>query len=186
MTAAPGQTVGPFFHIGLPYPGGNDLVPPARAGALRLHGRVLDGDGVPVPDAMIELWQADPDGKVCRVPGSIRRDGWTFTGFGRVAIDLDGHYWFSTLESGAIQPGRPPFFALTVFARGLMHRLHTRAYLPLDDDASDPFLVRQGDRAATLVSRADERGYVFDIRLQGDGETVFLDHLVHGAETEET
>jgi protocatechuate 3,4-dioxygenase alpha subunit len=181
MSAAPGQTVGPFFHIGLPYPGGNELVPPGRPGAIRLHGRVLDGDGVPVPDALIEIWQADPDGKVCRAPGSIRRDGWTFTGFGRASTDPDGHYWFSTLEPGATQPGRPPFFAVTVFARGLLDRLFTRAYLP-DPEVfgPDPLLdAIDSDRRGSLIATRDERGLVFDIHLQGPRETVFLSFPKH-------
>jgi protocatechuate 3,4-dioxygenase alpha subunit len=181
VSAAPGQTVGPFFHLGLPYEGGNDLVPPGRAGAIRLHGRVLDGDGVAVPDAMIEIWQADPDGKVCRVPGSLRRDGWTFTGFGRAATDADGHYWFSTVEPGETQPGRPPFFAVTVFARGLLDRLFTRAYLPdTDVYGADPLLEAVAPaRRHTLVATRDEQGLVFDIHLQGPRETVFLSFPKH-------
>jgi len=181
MTAAPGQTVGPFFHLGLPYDGGNELVPPGRAGAIRLHGRVLDGDGVPVPDAMIEIWQADPDGKVCRVPGSIRRDGWTFTGFGRAATDPDGHYWFTTLEPGPTQEGRPPFFAVTVFARGLLDRLFTRAYLP-DPELFGPDPLLDGvdeARRHTLITSRDDTGLQFDIHLQGRRETVFLSFPKH-------
>jgi protocatechuate 3,4-dioxygenase alpha subunit len=176
MTATPGQTVGPFFHLGLPYAGGNDLVPPGHPDAIRLYGRVLDGDGVGVPDALIELWQAGPDGRVPRKSGSMHRDGWTFTGFGRAATDPDGHYWFITLEPGATDPGRPAFFAVTVLARGLLDRLFTRAYLPeaevLEDD---PFLAAlPDDRRATLITTREERGLRFDIRLQGAGETVFL------------
>ena len=181
MTAAPGQTVGPFFHLGLPYDGGNELVRPGRADAIRLHGRVLDGDGVPVPDAMIEIWQADPDGKVCREPGSIRRDGWTFTGFGRAATDPDGHYWFTTLEPGATHEGRPPFFAVTVFARGLLDRLFTRAYLP-DPElfGPDPLLDGLGEeRRHTLITSRDDTGLRFDIHLQGRRETVFLSFPKH-------
>ena len=117
MNPSPGQTVGPFFHIGLPIDGGNEVVPPSNPDAIRLHGRVLDGEGSPVPDAVIEIWQTGPDGKVVREPGSIRRDGWTFTGWGRAATDPDGHYWFSTLEPGPVEPGRPPFFAVTVLDR---------------------------------------------------------------------
>lgn len=178
MSAAPGQTVGPFFHLGLPYPGGNELVPPARPEAVRLHGRVLDGDGAPVPDALIELWQAGPGGEVVRAPGSLRRDGWTFTGWGRAATDPDGHYWFSTLEPGATAAGRPPFFAVTVFARGLLDRLFTRAYLPEADlFGADPLLAAlPPERAATLVATREPAGLLFDIRLQGAGETVFLSY----------
>ncbi|NMO51702.1 protocatechuate 3,4-dioxygenase subunit alpha [Actinoplanes sp. TBRC 11911] len=173
---APGQTVGPFFHLGLPYAGGPDLVPPGHPDAIRLHGRVLDGDGIGVPDALLELWQAGPDGNVPQSAGSIHRDGWTFTGFGRAATDADGHYTFTTVEPAATDPGRPAFFAVTVFARGLLDRLFTRAYPPaaevLEDD---PFLsALPAGRRATLITTREDRGLRFDIRLQGDGETVFL------------
>jgi protocatechuate 3,4-dioxygenase, alpha subunit len=166
MTSAPGQTVGPFFHLGLAYEGSNVLVPPSDPAAIRLHGVVLDGEGQPVPDALIEIWQTGPDGAVIREPGSLRRDGFTFTGFGRAQTDADGHYWFSTLE-----PAR--FFAVTVFARGLLDRLFTRAYLP--ESAGDPFLSGVSpERRATLVAVREPRGLRFDLRLQGESETVFL------------
>jgi protocatechuate 3,4-dioxygenase, alpha subunit len=172
----PGQTVGPFFHLGLPTEHGNELVPPADPDAIRLHGHVLDGAGVPVPDAVIEIWQADPDGRVVREAGSLSRDGWTFTGWGRAVTDPDGHYWFSTLEPGPTEAGRPPFFAVTVFARGLLDRLFTRAYLPGPDlFGADPLLAALPPaRQATLVAVREARGLRFDIRLQGDDETVFL------------
>jgi protocatechuate 3,4-dioxygenase alpha subunit len=175
--STPGQTVGPFFHFGLVHPGGAELVPPGRAGAIRLHGRVLDGHGDPVPDALLELWQPDPDGNVVRTGGSLRRDGWTFTGWGRAATDTTGHYSFSTLRPGATTPGRPAFFAFTVFARGLTDRLFTRAYLPVEERllTTDPLLAGlDPDRRATLICAPDAQGFVFDVRLQGDRETVFL------------
>ncbi|GIF12671.1 protocatechuate 3,4-dioxygenase subunit alpha [Actinoplanes teichomyceticus] len=175
--AVPGQTVGPFFHLGLQYPAMNELVPPAHPRAVRLHGRVTDGSGGPVPDAVIEIWQADGQGHIVRQPGSLRRDGWTFTGWGRAATDPDGHYQFATLEPGPTQPGRPAFFAVTVFARGLLDRLFTRAYLPDDADAlaADPLLsALDPARRATLITERVDRGLVFDIHLQGAAETVFL------------
>lgn len=178
LAPTPGQTVGPFFGYALPFDGGAELVPPGHPRAVRLHGTVYDGAGAPVPDALLELWQADEQGSVPQAEGSRARDGWTFTGFGRAPADAIGHYSFSTLRPGATEPGRAPFFAVTVFARGLMHRLLTRAYLPLDDAAAaaDPLLATlPDDRRATLVARPDEHGFVFDIRLQGPGETVFLD-----------
>jgi protocatechuate 3,4-dioxygenase, alpha subunit len=162
----PGQTVGPFFHYALPYAGDSVLVPPGVAGSIRLHGTVYDGAGAPVPDALLELWQTDANGNVVQQPGSLRRDGFTFTGFGRCATDGAGHYSFSTVVPGA------PFFAVAVFARGLLHRLLTRAYLP---GASDAFLEGlDAERRSTLVATADETGLVFDVRLQGERETVFL------------
>ncbi|MDI6097007.1 protocatechuate 3,4-dioxygenase subunit alpha [Actinoplanes sp. NEAU-A12] len=177
MSAVPGQTVGPFFHLGLEYPGMNELVVPGHPRAVRLHGHVYDGDGAPVPDAVLEIWQADPQGHIPRQPGSLRRDGWTFTGWGRAATEPDGHYQFTTLEPGATEPGKAPFFAVTVFARGLMDRLFTRAYLPGDDGAlaADALLSAVGpDRRGTLIATREPDGLVFDVRLQGDGETVFL------------
>jgi protocatechuate 3,4-dioxygenase, alpha subunit len=177
VTTTPGQTVGPFFHGALPYPGDSDLVPPGHRDAIRLHGTVLDGDAQPVPDALLELWQPDPDGRIVRRGGSLRRDGWTFTGWGRAATDALGRYRFSTLRPGPTEPGRAPFFAVTVFARGLTDRLFTRAYLPGDPAqlAGDPLLsALDPDRRATLVGTADEQGMIFDVRLQGERETVFL------------
>jgi protocatechuate 3,4-dioxygenase alpha subunit len=139
---------------------------------------VRDGAGDPVPDALVEIWQADEQGVVPSVEGSLARDGWTFTGFGRAATDATGRYCFTTVRPGASQPGRPPFIAVTVFARGLLHRLQTRAYLPLDEPAAaaDPVLsALPVDRRQTLVAQVDEHGLVFDIHLQGPLETVFLD-----------
>jgi len=173
----PGQTVGPFFGFALPYPGDADLVPPGSPGAVQLTGLVLDGAGEPVPDALVEIWQPDPQGSVPQVPASLHRDGWTFTGFGRCATDGTGRYSFTTLRPGPTAPGRRPFFAVTVFARGLLDRLFTRAYLPAPEAelAADPFLSGvPAARRATLVARADGGRLEFDIRLQGTGETVFL------------
>jgi protocatechuate 3,4-dioxygenase, alpha subunit len=176
LVPTPGQTVGPFFGFALPYPGDADLVPRGHPGAVRLFGRVLDGAGQPVPDALLELWQAGPDGAAVREPGSLRRNGWTFTGWGRAATDNGGGYSFTTLRPGAPQ-GSAPFLALTVFARGLLDRLLTRVYLP-DDEAllrADPLLsALPPQRRSTLVARAEPAGWRFDVVLQGPGETVFL------------
>lgn len=181
LTPTPGQTVGPFFHTALPYPGDSELVPPGRADAVRLHGQVLDGAGSPVPDALIELWQADAAGQICREPGSLRRDGFTFTGWGRAATDGAGHYSFSTVLPGQVSPGSAPFFALTIFARGLLNRLFTRAYLPADVALeSDPLLSSLPEASRhTLLAVEDELGHRFDVRLQGEDETVFLRHRQH-------
>ena len=179
LLATPGQTIGPFFGFALPYEGDGDLVPPGRADAVRLHGTVYDGAGAPVPDALVELWQTDATGAVSREPGSLRRDGFTFTGWGRAATDGAGHYSFTTLIPGAAAGRGAPFFAVTVFARGLLDRLLNRAYLPGDDAAlaADPLLsALEPGRRGTLVAAADEHGYRFDVHLQGDDETVFLRH----------
>ncbi|MCW2835015.1 MAG: pcaG [Nocardioides sp.] len=175
LAPTPGQTVGPFFHYGLPYDGDRNLVPPGSTGSIALHGVVLDGAGVAVPDALIEVWQARPDGTVSREAGSIRRDGWAFTGFGRTSTGRDGRYVFSTLEPGPTEPARPAFWAITVFARGLLDGLFTRAYIPGPDIDIDPFLASlPHERRATMLAQPGDRGYRFDIRLQGQDETVFL------------
>lgn len=167
----PGQTVGPFFHDALPYDGGRELVAPATPGAVRLHGTVRDGHGDPVPDALLELRQADAAGRVPRVEGSLRRDG-RFTGWGRAATDAAGRYHFATVEPAGIDGGAA-FFALTVFARGLTDRLFTRAYLPGEHDAFLDGLPEE-ERRSLQVVRADDGSLEFDVRLQGEGETVFL------------
>ena len=177
LSPTPGQTVGPFYGYALPYDGGEELVRPSHPDAIRLHGTVYDGAGDPVPDALIEIWQADGDGVVPSAEGSLHRDGWTFTGWGRAAVDPGGRYSFTTVRPGATEDGRAPFFAVTVFARGLLNRLFTRIYLPDDQSAlaQDAFLASVPEaRRGTLVATADPQGYVFDVRLQGEGETVFL------------
>jgi len=172
LAPTPGQTVGPFFGYALPFPDDEHLVPPGTPGAVRLHGTVYDGHGDPVPDAILELWQTDAAGEVVQRPGSLRRDGWTFTGFGRASTDRAGHYSFTTVVP------RAPFFAVAVFARGLLNRLFTRAYLP--EAADDPFLARLDvDRRSTLLTTEDETGLVFDVHLQGERETVFLAYPRH-------
>ena len=179
LVATPGQTIGPFFGCALPFVGGDLLVPASHPGAVRLRGTVLDGRGEPVPDALVEIWQAGADGSAPRAEGSLRRDPFEFTGFGRTPVDPAGRFSFTTVVPGPSAPGRAPFVAVTVFARGLLDRLLTRAYLPVDEAAlaSDPFLAGlPEDRRRTLVATRDEHGFVFDVRLQGEDETVFLTH----------
>lgn len=174
----PGQTIGPFYGQALPYDGDSELVPSGRADAIRLHGDVLDGAGAPIPDAMVEIWQADATGAIPQVGGSIARDGWTFTGWGRCETDATGHYSFSTVVPGQTEDGTAPFFAVAVFARGLLDRLFTRIYLPDHEaNASDVLLASlPEDERATLIAERDAQGLRFDIRLQGERETVFLTH----------
>jgi protocatechuate 3,4-dioxygenase alpha subunit len=185
MSTTPSQTVGPFYGYALPFPKGGEIAPAGHPDAVTVHGYVYDGAGAPVPDALIEIWQPAPDGSRRGAPGSLRRDPVTgavigrgdvgFTGFGRVGTDADGHYELRTLP-----PGGVPYLSLIVFARGLLHHLHTRIYLPgLTDTAADPLLAGlEPERRATLLAVPHgERLHRFDIRLQGDGEheeTVFL------------
>ncbi|MGB6205558.1 protocatechuate 3,4-dioxygenase subunit alpha [Mycobacterium sp.] len=174
LACTPGQTVGPFFYCALPYAGDNQLVGDAQPGAIRLHGTVYDGAGDAVPDALIELWQRGADGRIVRQEGSLRRGGQSFTGWGRCATDAAGHYSFTTLAPGA-PVGEAAFFAIAVFARGLLNRVFTRAYLPdADLDADRLLSALDADRRQTLICAAEKGGYRFDIHLQGRSETVFL------------
>ena len=112
------QTVGPFFRDGLVYPGDRDLVPPGSPGSVRLDGRVLDGAGEPMPDALIEIWQPGPDGAIVSETGSRGRRPGSFTGFGRCETDPDGWYAFTTLEPAPLRPGAPAFFAVAGLRAG--------------------------------------------------------------------
>ncbi len=175
-TATPGQTVGPFFGFALPFDRGNELVSPGSHDAIRLHGTVTDGAGAPVPDALLEIWQPDNDGAVPTATGSLLREDRAFTGWGRAETDAHGHYHFTTVKPGALQQSTP-FIAVTVFARGLLNRLFTRAYLPGDQLHADRLLSSlPDDRRHTLIAVTDEHGFRFDIRLQGPDETVFLQY----------
>ncbi len=180
LTATPGQTVGPFFHDALPYERGHELVPPTTPGAVRLHGTVYDGSGAPVPDALLEIRQAGPDGGIPVAESSLRRDGTVFTGWGRAATDAAGRYSFTTVEPRV--PGGAPFFSVLVLARGLLNRLFTRAYLPGPAAETSPFLAGLApDRRATLLATREHDGSLrFDVHLQGDRETVFLTFPGHG------
>jgi protocatechuate 3,4-dioxygenase, alpha subunit len=167
----PSQTVGPFFGFGLPWPEGPYVVPPGTPGAIRLHGRLIDGGGDPVPDGLVETWQADAEG---RYPDG---DG-PFRGFGRCPTDADGAWEIHTLKPGAVG-NQAPHVAVHVFARGLLMHLATRIYFADEPEANaaDPVLTGlPGDaERATLLARPENGGYRLDIRLQGDGETVFFD-----------
>jgi protocatechuate 3,4-dioxygenase alpha subunit len=165
----PSQTVGPFFAIGLPFPAGPHATVEGTPGAIWLRGRVFDGAGEPVPDALIETWQTDP-------PSDPE-----FRGFTRCGTDAGGRYAILTRKPGPV-PGRDggsqaPHLDMSVFARGLLDRVVTRVYFA-DEPANetDPVLALVTDPAdrATLIATASDDGYTFDIRLQGEGETVFL------------
>ena len=177
LTATPGQTIGPFFAYGTEFPGMREIAFPNSLGAIVLGGTVLDGVGAPVPDCMIEIFGADTDGSVPGARGTLRRDGHTFTGFGRAFTDDDGHYEFWTRNPGSTD-GRAPFFAAIVFARGLPDKLHTRIYLPDDAArlAADPLLSElDPDERTTLIARRSTDGHLHhDLRLQGEQETIFL------------
>jgi protocatechuate 3,4-dioxygenase alpha subunit len=153
----PSQTVGPFFSIGL---SGVDAVALGTPGAVRLHGTVLDGAGDVVPDAIVETWQTVP-----------------VAGFGRSLCDGEGRWSVLTLKPGSVD-GQAPHVDVSVFARGLLHRVVTRIYFADEPgaNATDPVLAGIADERAraTLLARPDGDGYRFDIHLQGDDETVFF------------
>ncbi|MGN6036309.1 protocatechuate 3,4-dioxygenase subunit alpha [Brevibacterium casei] len=178
LTPTPGQTVGPFYGYALPFPGDRELVPPGSSRAVELHGVVYDGAGDPVPDAILEIWQPDETGTVVLRTGSLRRDGFTFTGFGRCAADPEGRFSFSTVEPGPTEAGRARFISVVVFARGLLNRLFTRVYLPEDTEAhaTDPLLssLESAERQRLIAVREADGSLRFDIRLQGEDETPFL------------
>ncbi|MEV5782645.1 protocatechuate 3,4-dioxygenase subunit alpha [Streptomyces sp. NPDC052287] len=181
LLPTPSHTIGPFYGHALPFPGGEQVAPPGHPDTITVHGYVSDGAGSPVPDALLDFWQAAPDGSLAGAPGSMRRDPSTggflgrdrvgFTGFGRVGTDADGHWALRTLPPGN---AGLPYLGVCVFARGLTHHLFTRAYLT---DGADPLLDSlPADRRATLIAaKGPDRTYRFDIRLQGEGETVFLE-----------
>jgi protocatechuate 3,4-dioxygenase alpha subunit len=181
------QTVGPFFHLGLDRPEWADLTRDHPSGEhIVIEGRVVDGDGAPVPDAVIEVWQANAAGRYNH-PEDDRADkplDPRFRGFGRVATDAEGRFRITTIRPGPV-PGRgnalqAPHLTLAIFARGLLRHLYTRLYFADEPtNANDPLLSSIEDQAArgTLLARRTEgtATYVFDVVLQGENETVFLD-----------
>jgi protocatechuate 3,4-dioxygenase alpha subunit len=187
LTATPSQTVGPFFHFGLAANArlGSLVRADTKGERLRLRIRVLDGDGAPVPDALVELWQADADGVYTRPenPASLLTPD-RFCGFGRLGTDNDGACVFETIRPGQVNDssGNPQASHINVclFARGLLRQLYTRIYF-----AGDPDLERDAvlalvpaHRRETLLAKPDQvraETWSFDIRLQGAGETVFFD-----------
>jgi len=179
LIATPGQTVGPFYGYALPYEKDRELLAPGALDSIRLQGTVYDGAGHPIPDAILEIWQPDSEGNIVSRTGSLVRDGYTFTGWGRCAVGNSGVYTFTTVNPGPTKPGAAAFISVAVFARGLMNRLFTRIYLPENEEAlaKDPLLSSlDPERRKTLIARRDaDGGLTFDIRLQGEGETVFLD-----------
>lgn len=185
LGSTPSQTIGPFFAILLPL-GSSELVPPGTAGAIRIKGRVFDGLGAPVTDAMLETWHAAPSGRYAH-PEDRREDVKAapagFQGFGRCMTDSSGRFALLTLKPGPL-PGtderlQAPHINVSVFARGLLKRLVTRIYF--DDEpranASDPVLAAIADPAirSTLIASSETGGtYRFDLHLQGEKETAFF------------
>jgi protocatechuate 3,4-dioxygenase alpha subunit len=181
--STPSQTVGPYFAIALPWAAGPYAVAADTPGAIRITGVVYDGHGDPVPDSLIETWQADPEGRFADLHGhggESELEG--FRGFARCGYeDGDGSYEVVTVKPGRV-PGpagtlQAPHIDVSVFARGLLHRCVTRIYFADEHqaNATDPVLRSvPADRRDTLLAQPTDDGYRFDIRLQGPGETVFF------------
>ena len=181
--ATPSQTVGPYFALGLPWERGPVVVPADTPGAIRVRGTVFDGRGEPVPDSLLETWQADPEGRFADMHGfggPSRLSG--FRGFARCgAEDGDGSFEIVTVKPGPVPwPGggqQAPHIDVSVFARGMLQRCVTRIYFAdeAEANAADPVLATVApDRRGTLLAEPIDGGYRFDIHLQGEDETVFF------------
>jgi protocatechuate 3,4-dioxygenase alpha subunit len=198
----PSQTVGPFFAYGLTPKGrcqwdpngsyswkntveSNLVTPDASGTRIRIEGAVLDGDGLPINDAMIEIWQADAQGRYAHARGEKPRPNAKFTGFGRSATDKQGVYGFDTIKPGSVAgpEGKPqaPHIVVCIFSRGMLRQVYTRLYFSDEAaNATDPILqMVPEDRRGTLIAHkqpgSGPAAYRFDIRVQGENETVFFD-----------
>jgi protocatechuate 3,4-dioxygenase alpha subunit len=198
----PSQTVGPFFAYGLTPVGrnkwdpngtyswketvGDNLITPDVTGQkIRIEGRITDGDGLPINDAMLEIWQADARGRYAHARGEQLRPNAKFTGFGRSATDKDGVFSFDTVKPGAVAGpnGKPqaPHVVFCIFSRGMLRQVYTRLYFSDEAaNATDQVLnLVPADRRGTLIAHKQPGEgvslYRFDIRVQGDNETVFFD-----------
>ncbi len=157
MGPTPSQTVGPFFSFALPFPDGASAADPGVPGALRIEGQLLDGAGEPVPDGLLEAWSGQQ--------------------FARCGTDPEGLFHFLVRRPAPGPNGQAPHLDVTVFARGLLRHLVTRVYFPDEGpaNAADPVLqLVDPDRRHTLIARAEDGALRFDVRLQGEEETVFF------------
>jgi protocatechuate 3,4-dioxygenase alpha subunit len=189
----PSQTVGPFFAYGLTPAGQyewndaftNNLVTPDATGErIRIEGKVFDGDGKAVPDCMLEIWQADAQGRFADPQDDRALPNSKFRGFGRCGTGAIGEYAFDTIKPGSVPDpdGKPqaPHILVAIFARGMLLQNYTRIYFDTEAaNAADPVLALvPAERRATLIAKrapGDNAVYHFDIHLQGDHETVFFD-----------
>jgi len=186
LPVTPSQTVGPFLRLGLDWLNTADLADPNNHGeVVTIAGRVLDADGNPVPDALIEIWQADAQGQYPE-RGALSADSaaTNFMGFGRVPTDDNGTFRFRTIKPGRVPAPdgtlQAPHIVITIFMRGLLRHLVSRIYFP-DEPANDDDLVLKlvpAERRRTLIARRAEAGestLTWNVVLQGVDETVFFD-----------
>ena len=187
LKQTPSQTAGPFFHYcltpeqsryafkGLATPAMADVSVPGTP--IEVEGMIFDGQGNPMADALIEVWQADSMGRYAH-PADSRSSNAAFAGFGRCATDGNGKFVMSTIKPGAVGDGQAPHLTLILFTRGGQNHLYSRVYF--DDEAAanahDPVLATvPDDRRQTLIASRVDGGYRHVIRVQGDAETVFFD-----------
>lgn len=179
-TPTPSQTVGPFFDKGLIWPDGGTVLFAGGGERITLMGRVTDGNGAPVIDALFETWQADAAGTL-----PAGGEGERPYGYARVSTDADGRYAIDTIVPGAFKGPNgetyAPQLSVLIFARGLLKAVQTRVFLaPLDALKDDPLAraINDPERLRTLVATRDAGNptlYRWDVRLRGDGETVFIE-----------
>jgi protocatechuate 3,4-dioxygenase alpha subunit len=186
LQATTWQTVGPFFSIGFTWLYRDNLAGPGVSGErVEIAGRILDGDGNPVPDGIVEIWQADSRGKYADPDDPQDKSAEAgFSGYGRVPTDDDGRFRFTTIKPGRV-PGpdgklQAPHLAVSVFTRGLLRRLITRIYFPDEPSNAEDFalsLVEPRRRETLIAKKVDGRAGMleWDVKLQGERETVFFD-----------
>jgi protocatechuate 3,4-dioxygenase alpha subunit len=186
LAATTSQTVGPYFQIGMQWYYPDNLAPEGVSGErVAIQGRVLDGDGVPVPDAVLEIWQANAQGKYAHAEDTQSKPlESAFNGYGRVPTDNEGRFCFTTIKPGPV-PGpegkdQAPHLLVSVFMRGLLTRLVTRVYFPNDTRNADDYILNlvEPERRSTLIAKTvgDRAGVlVWDVVLQGEKETVFFE-----------
>jgi protocatechuate 3,4-dioxygenase, alpha subunit len=186
LRATTSQTVGPFFKIGLDWLNRDDLVGPGVSGErFTIEGTVLDGDSKPVPDALLEIWQANSHGKYAHPEDTQKKTVEPgFTGYGRIPTDDQGRFRFTTIKPGPV-PGpdgksQAPHIVVSVFARGLLRRLVTRIYFPHEPTNASDFALNQVEpaRRGTLIAKklGGQAGALeWNVVLQGPEETVFFD-----------
>ena len=186
LGATPSQTVGPYLHIGLDWLNTTDLASPGVAGErIVIQGRLLDADRAPIPDGVIEIWQANSHGRYAHPDdGRVLPLESGFSGFGRTPTGGNGEFRFSTIKPGRVPATngqlQAPHIMVNVFARGLLRQAVTRVYFPDDDHASDPVMASVPvNRRMTLIARsvAGQVGvFEWNVLLGGDqNETVFFD-----------
>ncbi len=186
LIPTPSQTVGPYLHLGLAWLTTTDLAKNASAGErIVVAGSVLDGDGQPIPDALLEVWQANADGKYAHPDDTQnKRIDPGFNGFGRIPTDKNGRFRFATIKPG-MTPGpgntlQAPHIVVALFMRGMLRHLYTRIYFSDETaNATDPILghIEDPARRKSLIARrsADAPEYRWDVHMQGENETVFFD-----------